>query len=174
MKDIKNLIFDFGGVLINLDRTACRETFEKLGIESIHESVLDDYRQKELYMQLESGNISAAAFRASMRRLSDQDLTDQQIDDAWVSILGDIPDYKLDWLLELRKQYHILLLSNTNDSQDKTVFLKTRVPEKLLQDFRLALAINNETTQDVIQRLISDYIKHTKITPEQLAKFTEH
>ena len=63
MKDIKNLIFDFGGVLINLDRTACRETFEKLGIESIHESVLDDYRQKELYMQLESGNISAAAFR---------------------------------------------------------------------------------------------------------------
>jgi epoxide hydrolase-like predicted phosphatase len=114
MKDIKNLIFDFGGVLINLDRTACREAFEKLGIESIHESVLDDYRQKELYMQLESGNISAAAFRASMRRLSDQDLTDQQIDDAWVSILGDIPDYKLDWLLELRKQYHILLLSNTN------------------------------------------------------------
>ena len=41
MKDIKNLIFDFGGVLINLDRTACREAFEKLGIESIHESVLD-------------------------------------------------------------------------------------------------------------------------------------
>ena len=110
MKDIKNLIFDFGGVLINLDRTACREAFEKLGIESIHESVLDDYRQKELYMQLESGNISAAAFRASMRRLSDQDLTDQQIDDAWVSILGDIPDYKLDWLLELRKQYHILCI----------------------------------------------------------------
>ena len=68
MKDIKNLIFDFGGVLINLDRTACRETFEKLGIESIHESVLDDYRQKELYMQLESGNISAAAFRASSWR----------------------------------------------------------------------------------------------------------
>ena len=53
MKDIKNLIFDFGGVLINLDRTACREAFEKLGIESIHESVLDDYRQKELYMQRE-------------------------------------------------------------------------------------------------------------------------
>ncbi len=114
VKGIKNLIFDFGGVLINLDRTACREAFEKLGIASIHESVLDDYRQKELYMQLESGNISAAAFRASMRRLSDQQLTDSQIDEAWVSILGDIPSYKLDWLLELRKQYHILLLSNTN------------------------------------------------------------
>ena len=70
--------------------------------------------------------------------------------------------------------WSVILLSNTNDSHDKTVFLKTRVPENLLQDFRLALAINNETTQDVIQRLISDYIKHTKITPEQLAKFTEH
>lgn len=62
VKGIKNLIFDFGGVLINLDRTACREAFEKLGIASIHESVLDDYRQKELYMQLESGNIRLPLF----------------------------------------------------------------------------------------------------------------
>ena len=46
MDGIKNLIFDFGGVLINLDRNACRMAFEQLGIESIHESVLDDYRQK--------------------------------------------------------------------------------------------------------------------------------
>ena len=60
MDGIKNLIFDFGGVLINLDRNACRMAFEQLGIESIHESVLDDYRQKELFMQLESGNISTA------------------------------------------------------------------------------------------------------------------
>ncbi len=84
MDGIKNLIFDFGGVLINLDRNACRMAFEQLGIESIHESVLDDYRQKELFMQLESGNISTAAFRAGMRRLSEQSLTDAQIDDAWL------------------------------------------------------------------------------------------
>ena len=114
MDGIKNLIFDFGGVLINLDRNACRMAFEQLGIESIHESVLDDYRQKELFMQLESGNISTAAFRAGMRRLSEQSLTDAQIDDAWNSMLADIPSYKLDSLLELKHRYHIMLLSNTN------------------------------------------------------------
>lgn len=52
MDGIKNLIFDFGGVLINLDRNACRMAFEQLGIESIHESVLDDYRQKEAQLQI--------------------------------------------------------------------------------------------------------------------------
>ena len=114
MQGIKNLIFDFGGVLVNLDKTACRKAYEQLGIESIHESVLDDYRQKELYMQFESGNISAAGFRASMRRLSDQTLTDAQIDQAWTAMLADIPSYKLDWLLHLRGEYHVLLLSNTN------------------------------------------------------------
>lgn len=76
MDGIKNLIFDFGGVLINLDRNACRMAFEQLGIESIHESVLDDYRQKELFMQLESGNISTAAFRGrhapSVRTIPDR------------------------------------------------------------------------------------------------------
>ena len=39
MKGIKNLIFDFGGVLINIDRTAWRVAFEKLGIDSIHENL---------------------------------------------------------------------------------------------------------------------------------------
>mgnify|MGYP002519684056 FL=1 len=114
MDGIKNLIFDFGGVLINLDRTACRMAFEQLGIDSIHESVLDDYRQKELFMQLESGNISAAAFRAGMRRLSERNLTDAQIDKAWNAMLADIPSYKLECLLHLKHRYHILLLSNTN------------------------------------------------------------
>lgn len=114
MDGIRNLIFDFGGVLINLDRTACRSAFEQLGIDSIHESVLEDYRQKELFMQLESGNISTAAFRAGMRRLSEQTLTDSQIDDAWNAMLADIPSYKLDCLLELKHRYHVMLLSNTN------------------------------------------------------------
>ncbi len=114
MENVKNLIFDFGGVLINLDRAACREAFVALGIENIHEGVLEDYQQKELFTQLELGNISEAAFRAGMRRLSDRELTDRQIDDAWIALLGDIPGYKLDRILELRKRYHIFLLSNTN------------------------------------------------------------
>ena len=114
MTGIKNLIFDFGGVLINIDRAAWRRAFQQLGIDSIHESVLEDYQQTELYRQLESGNISAAAFRASMRRLTEQPLSDQQINEAWTAMLTDIPSYKLDWLLKLRGQYHIMLLSNTN------------------------------------------------------------
>ena len=64
MDGIKNLIFDFGGVLINLDRNACRMAFEQLGIESIHESVLDDYRQKELFMELSNYQ----AFMECMRK----------------------------------------------------------------------------------------------------------
>ncbi len=114
MEGIKNLLFDFGGVLINLDRTACRLAFERLGIDSIHRSAADEYRQKELLSQLESGNITAAAFRASIRRMTERELTDAEIDAAWIAMLADIPSYKLDFLLRLRHHYHVMLLSNTN------------------------------------------------------------
>lgn len=114
MEGIKNLLFDFGGVLINLDRTACRLAFERLGIDSIHRSAAEEYRQKELMSQLESGNITAAAFRASLRRLTEQEPTDDEINAAWIAMLADIPSYKLDFLLQLRHHYHVMLLSNTN------------------------------------------------------------
>lgn len=113
-KGIKNLLVDFGGVLINLDRQRCIDNFRKLGLPDI-EKQLGLYAQNGFFMQHERGEISSGEFRDEIRKQTDKPVTDAQIDAAWNSFLLDIPTYKLDLLLKLREKYVVYLLSNTND-----------------------------------------------------------
>ena len=114
MEGIKNLIIDFGGVIINLARNRCIEAFESLGVANIRENIVNNYQHKDLFMQLELGTVTPAEFRDGIRRLTNQPLTDAQIDTAWIAMLDDAPAYKLDLLLDLRTRYNTMLLSNTN------------------------------------------------------------
>lgn len=113
-KGIKNLIIDFGGVLIDLDRQRCIENFKKLGLPDV-EVVLDIYHQQDFFQKYEKGLITSAEFRDVIREKIGKPVTDAQIDDAWNSFLVSIPAAKLDLLLNLRKDYVVYLLSNTNE-----------------------------------------------------------
>lgn len=113
-KGIKNLIIDFGGVLIDLDRQRCIENFKKLGLPDV-EVVLDIYHQQDSFQKYEKGLITSAEFRDVIREKIGKPVTDTQIDDAWNSFLVSIPAAKLDLLLNLRKDYVVYLLSNTNE-----------------------------------------------------------
>ena len=105
MEGIKNLIIDLGGVLINLTRNRCIEAFENLGVENIREQITNNYQHKDLFERLELGTISVEQFRDDIRALSGKPLTDEQIDTAWIAMLGDVPENKLRLLLELRERY---------------------------------------------------------------------
>ena len=98
MEGIKNLIIDFGGVIINLTRNRCVEAFENFGVPDVRDRILNS---KDLFMQIEMGTITSAEFRDGIRHLTHQHLTDQQIDAAWIAMLDDVPAYKLDLLMEL-------------------------------------------------------------------------
>lgn len=113
MNGITTLLFDFGGVLVNLDKQACLKAFSSLGIPDL-EKYISNYAQSGLFLKLEKGEVSTDEFRAELRKMSDRKLTDKEIDTAWNSFLINIPEYKLDFLLELRKKYRVLMLSNTN------------------------------------------------------------
>ena len=110
---ITTLIFDFGGVIINLDLPQCIENLKKLGVESI-ESYLSNFGQKEFFLQFEKGVIGIPEFRNEIRKLSNRTLTDAEIDAAWCSFLVDIPAERLVLLKKLRSNYKLLLLSNSN------------------------------------------------------------
>jgi len=114
MDNIKNIIFDLGGVIVNLDRNRCMENFKQLGFHNIEE-LIDPFEQEGIFMLLEKGAITAKKFRSRVRKQLNISLSDDQIDDAWNSFLVDFPSYKLDKLLELRSQYKLYLLSNTNE-----------------------------------------------------------
>lgn len=113
-KGIKNLLIDFGGVLIDLDREHCIKNFKKLGFENI-EDFLNIYHQQGAFMDHEKGLISPAEFRDEVRRLMGKPASDQEIDAVWNSFLVSIPTYKLELLLKLREKYVVYLLSNTNE-----------------------------------------------------------
>lgn len=111
---VKNLLIDFGGVLIDLDRERCIGRLRSLGIGGV-ERLLDMYHQQDFLMQHEKGLISSARFRDIVReKAASPALTDAAIDDAWNSFLVGIPAAKLELLMQLRRHYRTFLLSNTN------------------------------------------------------------
>ena len=111
---IKNIIFDWGGVLIHLDKRRCTEAFRQLGVE-VSDELTNPYGQRADLMDFEKGLMSVDEFHDTVRRIYAPELTDEQIDHAWSALLLDIPSYKLDTLLELRARgYRLYLLSNTN------------------------------------------------------------
>lgn len=112
-REIKNIIFDLGGVLLNVDYLAPVREFEKLGITGF-EDMYSKAQQSNLFNNLETGKIPPAEFRDAIREISEQPLTDAQIDHAWNSILLDLPQERVDFLYALRKKYRLFLLSNTN------------------------------------------------------------
>lgn len=115
MEGVKNLIIDLGGVLINLTRNRCIEAFEALGIKDLRKCIISGSVEKDLVDQLERGLITAGQFHDGVRYVAGKPLSDAQIDEAWVSLLDDIPESKLRLLLELRQRYYTVLLSNTNE-----------------------------------------------------------
>ncbi|MDR1729116.1 MAG: HAD family phosphatase [Prevotellaceae bacterium] len=110
---IKNIFFDLGGVLINLDKERCLIEFQQLGIQKIEEQIGHSFKSG-LFLRLEEGAITPAEFRNEIRKMSDQRVTDNEIDYAWNCFLLDISPAKLEFLLKLRKDYRVFMLSNTN------------------------------------------------------------
>jgi putative hydrolase of the HAD superfamily len=118
-KNITTLIFDLGGVLVDLDLSRCIKNFKRLGLENFEEQ-LSLFGQKGFFLQYELGEIGNEEFRKEIRRLSRNPLTDEQIDAAWCSFLCDISPQKIKQLLELKQKFRLLVLSNTNSLHIET------------------------------------------------------
>ncbi len=113
-KGIKNVIFDFGGVLMNLDRQRCMSSFKALGLKNV-DKFLDPTDENGAYHLFEKGMITVQQFREEIRKEIGNEVTNEAIDDAWNSYLVGVPKEKLDLLLKLRESYVVYLLSNTNE-----------------------------------------------------------
>lgn len=108
---IKNIVFDLGGVLLNLNFNKAMQAFKKAGLADIEDQI---NAFESVFAQFEKGNISPATFRNAIREKAHVALTDNEIDDLWNLMLLDIPHEKLKLILDLRSRYMVYLLSNTN------------------------------------------------------------
>lgn len=125
---IKNLLFDLGGVIMDIRRLNCVKAFERIGMADA-DSFLGEYSQKGPFLKLEAGEITSSQFRDEVRKLIKGEVTDEQIDSAFCDFLIGIPAQRLVALRELKKRYGIYMLSNTNP-----IMWNSRIAEEFRQE----------------------------------------
>jgi HAD superfamily hydrolase (TIGR01509 family) len=113
MKDIKNIIFDLGGVILNIDIRKTAMALQQLGVEDL-QAHLSRPSLVSFFNEYESGKIDDNAFVAKLQSLATEGTTGQNIVDAWNALLLDFPAERIELLRSLRKKYRLFLLSNTN------------------------------------------------------------
>lgn len=113
MKTIKNIIFDLGGVLLNIDTDKTNEAFEKLGVKDFQNNYSLN-KADDLFDNLEKGKVSEADFFDGIRRISKLPLQDSDIRQAWNALILDFRTQSLEHLELLKTRYSLYLLSNTN------------------------------------------------------------
>jgi putative hydrolase of the HAD superfamily len=113
-QSIKNIIFDLGGVLLNLD---VNRTFQQFAaISSIpSEEIKHNVSALSFFADYEKGLITSAEFRDCLRRYLNTEIHDAALDNAWNAMLLDFPTEKLQLLQQLSKTHRTFLLSNTNE-----------------------------------------------------------
>ncbi|QHS61579.1 HAD family hydrolase [Chitinophaga agri] len=128
MKGIKHIIFDLGGVIINLNYQLTYKAFEDLGVKEFT-SLYNQFTLNTLFDDLETGKVAPEVFLDEMQKHTAPGTTHQQIMDAWNAMLLDFPVRRLQILQQLRQHYGLYLLSNTN-------VIHMNAFNKILQDSR--------------------------------------
>ena len=113
LNGIRNIIFDLGGVLLNIDPKKTIDAFGKLGMEQLVGDKGLSY-DHEIFYLMEQGKITSDEFRQGVLELLPTQVSFQEIDDAWTAMLLDFPPIRVKLLKNLRKDFKIYLFSNTN------------------------------------------------------------
>ncbi len=113
LKGIKNIVFDLGGVLLNIDPQRTIDAFGRLGMEQLigNSGLTYDH---DIFYQMEQGKVTPDEFRKGVSELLPSPVAFEQIDAAWTAMLIDFPAIRVKLVQNLRRQYKVYLFSNTN------------------------------------------------------------
>jgi putative hydrolase of the HAD superfamily len=139
MEGIKNIIFDLGGVILNIDINLTEEAFVDLGIKDFSQYFGHGFAAS-FFKDYEIGKISDEEFINDLRKLGDLDAPDSVIIKAWDALLLDFPPKRIELLKKLKNKYRVFLFSNTNALHTKTF-------RKIYRD-----TFNNETLDELFEK----------------------
>ena len=111
-KNIKNIIFDLGGVILNIDYHLTSKAFKELGIKDF-DAIYSQAAQNNVFNNFETGALTSTEFRDYLKQFIPTK-TDSEINKAWNSMLLDLPKERIMVLNAIKSNYRIFLLSNTN------------------------------------------------------------
>jgi putative hydrolase of the HAD superfamily len=113
MQGIKNIIFDLGGVIINLNNQLTEDAFLSMGARPFRE-YFGHGHAASFFKDYEAGKLSDRQFIDAVKELTGIAAPDQDIIKAWNALLLDFPPERIQLLKDLGKRYRIFLFSNTN------------------------------------------------------------
>lgn len=131
----ENIIFDYGGILIDIDYNRTVEAFVKLSADEATRSVYSKAKQIPIFDQIETGKITKEEFLNELAEICKvPDASEEQLVGAWCAMLGDIQKERVDLLRELKNEKRIFMLSNINIIHEEFAdhYLKER---KEISDF---------------------------------------
>ncbi|MFD2519148.1 HAD family hydrolase [Salinimicrobium flavum] len=159
---IKNIIFDFGDVFLDLDKTATIRELERLEAKELSEEILENNRKYEKGLITSEEIIDC--YCSTFPRLSKEDFTS-----SWNAMLLRFPEHRLRFLQQLAKEgkYKLILLSNTNDIHIEWV--KQNIPffeefRKSFDAFYLSQEINLRKPDHSIYEFV---LKQHNLNPEE-------
>jgi glucose-1-phosphatase len=113
-REFKNIIFDLGGVILNIDYTLTEKAFRKLGAANFNE-MYSQAKQELLFDKIEKGEISSEEFISRIKTICTGAESEEEIISAWNAMLLDLPGERTVLLKKLQSRYRTFLLSNTNE-----------------------------------------------------------
>jgi len=171
---IKAIIFDLGGVILNIDYQRTVDEFKKIGVPHFGE-IFSQFKQSSFTDDFEKGRISENDFYETVKAKTEVDFSFSEFRSAWNAMLLDLPPQRIEMLKKLSEQYRLFLFSNTNEthynkfitkveSDFDILFEKTyyshqfglRKPDKFA--FQMLLEQNNLVAEDTL--FIDDSYQH--------------
>lgn len=113
MTSIKNILFDLGGVFLDINYQLTEKAFIDLGITDFDQRFNQQF-SNTLFEDLETGSIDPKTFYNRFRAETGTSLADEAIETAWNALLLDFPQSRLEWLEAIGRKYPVYLYSNTN------------------------------------------------------------
>lgn len=110
---IKDIVFDFGGVLTTIDTERALDRFRALGVKEPAQYI-NSYCQKGPFFEVENGDIDAETFCDRLGTICGREITFEEAREAWLGFLVEIHEEWLEYLQTLRSNYRLSVLSNTN------------------------------------------------------------
>lgn len=158
---IKDIVFDFGGVLTTIDTERALQRFRDLGVEE-PEQYINSYCQKGPFFELENGDIDAEEFCRRLGQICNREITFEQAKEAWLGFLVEIHTTLLEHLQTLRGSYRLSVLSNTNPFIQSWALTKDFTPVgKSLADYFDMLFFSyrmhcSKPSKEIYSKMLSD------------------
>lgn len=169
LNNITAIIFDLGGVLVNIDDNKSMEAFQCLGFNTNPEAFKTLYATG-IFQRIETGHADNTEFRQAFSPYLPEGVSTQTFDDAWAALLLDIPPERVSLLRSLKKHYRCFALSNTNALHVPyftKIFEQAFGGEDLHSFFEQVFYSHEMKLRKPDPEIYRQVIRQTKLNPEQ-------